>query len=117
MHKRGQPGQGNSSRRSGTRGLLIMVSRVGPEGRDVKRPTARRRRGTVILMAGTLAGGLVISMVSAAPSAQSATAGQAGTATIAHGPGAGRGWGTGTLTDADLRALVSQMTLSEEVGM
>jgi beta-glucosidase len=67
----------------------------------------------VILMAGSLAGGLVISVVSATPPALSATAGQVGTATVAPG----QGWDTGTLTDADLRALVSQMTLSEEVGM
>jgi len=63
----------------------------------------------------------VVSVVSATPPALSATAGQAGTATVAHGPGsgggAGSGWGTGRLTDADLRALVSQMTLSEEAGM
>jgi len=36
---------------------------------------------------------------------------------VLSGAGAGHGWGTGTLTDADLRALVSQMTLGEEVGM
>jgi beta-glucosidase len=68
-------------------------------------------------MAGSLAGGLVISMVSVGPPALSAVARQAGAASAAHGPGAGRGWDTGTLSGADLRALVSQMTLGEEVGM
>ncbi|HEX6518792.1 MAG TPA: glycoside hydrolase family 3 N-terminal domain-containing protein [Streptosporangiaceae bacterium] len=60
-------------------------------------------------MAASLTGGLLVSVVSSSPPALSATAGQAGQA--------GHGWNTGTLTQADLRALVSQMTLSEEVGM
>jgi beta-glucosidase len=78
----------------------------------------------VILMACSLAAGLVVSVVSATSPALSATARQPGagagvTAARAadSGAAAGQGWGTGTLTDANLRALVSQMALSEEVGM
>jgi beta-glucosidase len=46
-------------------------------------------------------------MICAAPPARSAPARAA----------AQQGWDTGTLTGADLHALVSQMTLSEEIGM
>ena len=63
------------------------------------------------------AAGLVVSAVSASP-AMSATARQPGAVAVARASGtAAQGWDTGTLTDADLHALVSQMTLSEEVGM
>src|SRR5215471_16486527 len=72
-------------------------------------------------MACSLAGGLVVSVVSATSPALSATTRQPGAVTAARatdsGAAAGQGWDTGTLTDADLHALVSQMTLPEEVGM
>jgi beta-glucosidase len=74
------------------------------------RPEHRRTSRLAILMALSLTGGLVVSVVSNAPPALSATARQPETVT-------GPGWDTGTLTAADLRALTSQMTLSEEVGM
>jgi len=79
----------------------------------------RGRRKTMILIACSLTGGLVVSVLSATTPALSATA-HLSKAAAAAGPAdsvAGPGWGSGTLTDADLRALVSQMTLSEEVGM
>jgi beta-glucosidase len=55
---------------------------------------------------------LLIASVTSAPSARSAT-GQARTTSSSSASV----WGSGTLTDADLHALVSEMTLSEEVGM
>ena len=58
-----------------------------------------------ILAACTLAGGL-------AAGATTTTPARATTSASAQGA-----WGSGTLTDASLHALVSQMTLSEEVGM
>jgi beta-glucosidase len=78
----------------------------------------RGRRKTMIMMACSLTAGLVVSVLSASPPALSATAHLSKAATAADSGGApSQGWGTGTLTDADLHALVSQMTLSEEVGM
>ena len=77
--------------------------------------------GAEMPAAGVIAAGLVVSTASAAPSGLSAAASQTGAAGRTHGapqPGKpGSAWGTGTLTDADLHALVSRMTLSEEAGM
>jgi beta-glucosidase len=61
-----------------------------------------------------------VGAVGAAPAAPAlaraaARSAMSATATAAHAPASG--WGTGTLTEPELRALVSQMTLSEEVGM
>jgi beta-glucosidase len=84
-----------------SRRKTVMQRRGHPGQRN-----SPRRSATVILMAASLAGGLAVSVVSASPAALSATAGRAG-----------HGWDTGTLTQADLHALVSQMTLSEEAGM
>jgi beta-glucosidase len=121
MHERGHPGQGSSPGHSGARGLPGTLSPFRLVARAGQRLSGRGRRGTVSVMAGSLAGCLVIGMVSAASPAFSAVARQVGTASAVHGPGsgggAGHGWDTGTLTDAELRALVSQMTLGEEVGM
>lgn len=87
MHERGHPGQGYSPGRSGTRGLLGILSLVRLTGSAGRRPSPRRRRRALVVMSGALAGGLVISMVSAASPALSAVARQAGTASAAHGPG------------------------------
>ena len=78
------------------------------------------KRTAVFVGAFCLAASLVVNVSAAAP-AVSASLGQAQTAAPLHGaatPGQGGSqWGTGTLSAADLHALVSQMTLSEEVGM
>jgi len=73
----------------------------------------------MILMTCSLVGGLVAGVLSATPPAKSATAhlSKASTAVKPADSVSGQGWDTGTLTGADLHALVSQMTLSEEVGM
>ena len=87
----------------------------------MKQPAARRRCGIVLLTTCFLAGGLTVSVLTATPPALSATARQPGAVNAAWPADSGRtatpGWNTGTLTDADLRGLVSQMTLSEEIGM
>ena len=82
---------------------------------------AHGKRTAAFVAAFCLAASLVVSMVSAAAPASSASSVQARTASIVHSAAArGNGesrWGSGTLTAADLHALVSQMTLSEEAGM
>jgi beta-glucosidase len=81
---------------------------------------AHRKRAAAFAAAFFLAASLVVSVAGSA-SAVPAAPGQAHAASIAQGPAtAGNGdsqWGLGTLTAADLHALVSQMTLSEEAGM
>src|SRR3984893_13750132 len=82
---------------------------------------AHGKRAAAFVAAFSLAASLAVSMVSAAAPASSASLGQAGAPLLARSAAArgnvGSQWGTGTLTAADLHALVSQMTLSEEAGM
>ena len=82
---------------------------------------AHRKRAAAFAAAFFLAASLVVN-VAASASAMPAASGQAAhAASIVQGrAAAGNGdsqWGLGTLTAADLHALVSQMTLSEEAGM
>lgn len=80
----------------------------------------RGGRKVMILVACALTGGLIVSVLCGTPPALSATAHQLQARTAAaklDSSVSAQGWGAGTLTDADLQALVAQMTLSEEVGM
>ncbi len=84
-------------------------------------PKAHGKRTAAFVAAFCLVAGLVVNVAAAASPAMSASLGQARSASaVRGGPAAGNGgsqWGTGTLSAPDLHALVSQMTLSEEVGM
>ncbi|MGE5292562.1 MAG: beta-glucosidase family protein [Micromonosporaceae bacterium] len=79
------------------------------------------RRGLGVLAAASLMASFAVGAIGAAPAAVSSTSAAASTTSAAADPAAAHGgttgWGTGTLTEADLHALVSQMTLSEEIGM
>jgi beta-glucosidase len=76
----------------------------------MKRFKNLRSRRWLTLLAGPV---LLTSLASAAPAALPAAAAQA--RAVSRTPAGG--WGDGTLTAADLHALVAQMTLSEEAGM
>ena len=84
-------------------------------------PKAHRKRTAAFVAAFCLVAGLVVNVAAAASPAMSASLGQERSASaVRGGSAAGNGgsqWGTGTLSAPDLHALVSQMTLSEEVGM
>ena len=78
----------------------------------MRRLTTRRVRLSLALLAasGLAASGLLTTVASGGASAAAP-----GTRLAASLPATG--WGTGTLTAVDLHALVSQLTLDEEVGM
>src|SRR4051794_31099461 len=81
--------------------------RVGTDPAGVNRPTRRRRRAVSrpgrqrVALAWATA--MVVALVMATPPA------------LAHSRPAG--WDSGTLSDADLHSLVTQMTLTEEAGL
>jgi beta-glucosidase len=75
------------------------------------------RRGLGFLAAASLTASFAVGAVGAAPAAPAMSAAPGKSALPAAAQAATSGWGTGTLTEPELHALVSQMTLSEEVGM
>jgi beta-glucosidase len=87
----------------------------------MERSKNRGMRRSALVATGSLVAGLLVSAAGAAAPAMSVTLSHAGAASAVSQAPPRRGgtsqWGTGTLTAADLHALVSQMSLSEEVAM